>query len=933
MILKKEQIDFIDAKIGQNIHLDGFIIRSPDQDLMSIIIFNPLVDLALNLKCPTHDSEELMFFNKWTHNSKKKGVSPRLLYGVEANTILVSALYSCSKCDNPYRAHDPSILGQKNVSSKFHLFTRSGLTEEAYNLIINLVYSGMTFKGISTTFKTAKGLKLGCQGIIQTPHADSKKFTSPSYHLCEDIFVQDFYKKLPFYEAELKNIKATHLSIDHTFKVAALLKMRDGIRSKSKKFRQPFAALFLALDEGGRVASFTLTQSKSLTEIHGNLTELARRTKELKMTYSDNCCQDDKDIKFIFGPHIPVKLDIFHALARVTAEIKKKTLSPKHRRLFNEQLKMSVRKDGDGGDKRAQSTASARKITESLETLKQQWQDIIPERAVKAIKNLLVHSKGGCLSNIPCGGGTGRNECFHRHLRKFMGGRPSLGAETLLALLHTFIYSWNARLSGETHISMAAKAASYKPADKESGQWAFGLPFRGAPKPEDSSCDPDYDPQDILEIVDTTESLAAMSKHVLCGSLPLTAEDIILRSNYEALPLQPSTSNDHEEYFKIDKILEGMKLKRMSTEEGGHNLFKAIATQLSILESSDQYGVFLKQTGLASKENPLMVAKCLKEFIKKELMSNNKEYKPQGTNIRSYRAMVSELVEEEEYSAERADMLFRALANVLRTYAVLITSSPTCPIMFVRPTKSALSMCPINLVYLSHARQFAGVVPGVEQPDNMPKTKLKQKRCNCGRKNTTGCISHSCSCYAKGISCDIAPQCWCKNCANKHGQRGASVGLNTECNCGKNLKSRPTEVQICSTTRCCCFLANKPCSTCKCKFCGNKHGQSTSSSASGLRTPTKRAYTSKHSGKIPRTPTRQFMEQHCANKLVGRWSLTESILLNEVMNYKVREGKITVKSATKLFNYIVNLKPHLGQKKNASQIAQKWKNISNNKTY
>ena len=398
MILNEKQKIFIDGKIAEHNLNYGSIIRSQDQELISILLWNPMADQVQSIKCPTHEDEKLRFLGKWTHNSTKKGMSPRLLYGVEENTMLVSALYNCQRCENPYRAHHPSILRQQNVGAKFHLFTCSGLTEEAYNLIISLVSSGLTFEGISTTLQRAKGQRLGSQGIAQEPMGVPKKFSSPSRKLCKDIFIYDFYEKLPFYESTLKKIKPSQVSIDHTFKVAALLKINDcSSVHKSKKFRQPFSSLFLALDEGGRVALFTLSQTKSLAEIYGNLTELAARTGQIKMAHSDNCCSDEKDIKLIFGPETPIKLDIFHALARVTSEVKKRTISIKHRRLFNQQLKMAVRRRGDKGPQRTQATASQKYISECLETLKQQWKDIIPESAVKAIDNLLVHSKKGCM--------------------------------------------------------------------------------------------------------------------------------------------------------------------------------------------------------------------------------------------------------------------------------------------------------------------------------------------------------------------------------------------------------------------------------------------------------------------------------------------------------------------------------------------------------
>ena len=374
-----------------------------------------------------------------------------------------------------------------------------------------------------------------------------------------------------------------------------------------------------------------------------------------------------------------------------------------------------------------------------------------------------------------------------------------------------------------------------------------------------------------------------------------------------------------------------MNLRRITAIDGSHCPYKASAMQLSNSHSSDQYNLFLELSGLAPTESPLVVAERLKEFTEKELLNNYREYKSKGTNLRTYRSVVSQLMKEEKYSADSGDMVVKALANVLRTYILLTTSSPTCPIMFLRPSKSALSSSPINLVFFSHSKQFAGVLDVDSDSDNA-ETEEKQKRCRCGQRGTAGCISHSSSCFANRISCDVAPKCWCTNCSNRHGKRGASSGLKTECTCGKNLKTPPVEGKICKTNRCSCFVANNACSTCKCKFCNNPHGLNASLSASNSRTPTKRTYSSKHSGKIPRTPTKQFMDNRGTKKLASHWTLTESILLNEVMKGNIKGRKITANSATKLFNYIIDCRPNLGQKKSSSQITHKWKSITCKKT-
>ena len=54
----------------------------------------------------------------------------------------------------------------------------------------------------------------------------------------------------------------------------------------------------------------------------------------------------------------------------------------------------------------------------------------------------------GCLSGIPSGFGTNRNENLHRMLNKRLTGNR-LGVQLAVALLSTFFHSWNLKRSGQ----------------------------------------------------------------------------------------------------------------------------------------------------------------------------------------------------------------------------------------------------------------------------------------------------------------------------------------------------------------------------------------------------------------------------------------------------------------------------------------------------
>ena len=388
------QIDFIDAKIKEGAHHDGSIIEAKDP-LMYVMLWNPLAYKQIELHCPNHANEKLRDSSKWTHNSTDSSFSPRLLYHVNGrNVILVSAIYICHQCDKHMRSHHPAILKQceeHGVQPNFHLFTSSGVTQLTYETIVNCAIGGMSFEGVSKYLERSHGLHNGYQGILGTSEG-TKESTVPGKDLCRDIFIKDFNKKLKYYEQEMQKIKPLHISQDHTFKTAVLLK----IKHERGKMTRPFSTLFLVLDEGGRVASFTLTRTKSLEEITGNLRELFNRGGKIKTVYTDVCCADSNSIKSVFGD-VAVKLDIFHGVSRVTRECKKRKLSKSQRKLFNHQLRLCVRREGDCGIERKKSTASVTTISNNLERLETQWMGVIAKKAVKEIRNLLRHARKGCL--------------------------------------------------------------------------------------------------------------------------------------------------------------------------------------------------------------------------------------------------------------------------------------------------------------------------------------------------------------------------------------------------------------------------------------------------------------------------------------------------------------------------------------------------------
>lgn len=141
-----------------------------------------------------------------------------------------------------------------------------------------------------------------------------------------------------------------------------------------------------------------------------------------------------------------MKLDLFHAVQRIT-----RTLPKKHPHFHKcvEDLRLVYRVDGDMGKQRLLSTPPSDILLFKLNCFVEKWKNvtdiygnsILTSSSMQAFSNLQKHIKTGCLSDIPPGMGT-RNERFHRHLKSTIH-RSRIGILLAYALLTILIHAHN----------------------------------------------------------------------------------------------------------------------------------------------------------------------------------------------------------------------------------------------------------------------------------------------------------------------------------------------------------------------------------------------------------------------------------------------------------------------------------------------------------
>ena len=175
----------------------------------------------------------------------------------------------------------------------------------------------------------------------------------------------------------------------------------------------------------GKIVTWQLTRSTTFAEIHTLLQSLKERCPSLETVYIDDCCKLRNKIHTLLGSHVHVKLDVFHAVQRIT-----KTLSAKcklHHQCISD-LSLVFRADGDSNKERQSSTPQPSAMTSKMKEFFDKWKhikdthgiDAFTSETAHAVANLQKNISKGCLSDIPPGGGTNTNERFHHHVNSIL---------------------------------------------------------------------------------------------------------------------------------------------------------------------------------------------------------------------------------------------------------------------------------------------------------------------------------------------------------------------------------------------------------------------------------------------------------------------------------------------------------------------------------
>lgn len=594
-------------------------------------------------------------------------------------------------------------------------------------------------------------------------------------------------------------ITGTWVLMDHTFKTATNV----GYWDKRRRWKTLFNSVFLVMNEKKEVLSWTLTKSTGFIHVRQSLREVMDRLKEGGVKICgivvDNCCQWKELLETIFGKDIPVKLDLFHAIKRVT-----ETVSKKHRffHVFKNEFSLVFRNHTDRQSIRTLPTPSSTTLAKNLDTFISQWEKI-PEsplsnqKTVKSLENIRKHVNKGCLSDIPPGIGTNVNENIHKNLKR----RISTDRKGILAAVASFghfFYNWNQR---RINPSRNVIPIELQPDEYDvDASYIFGTTLAQPPQSSSFGVNVEDIESAVHEsqgaIQDTHEdellTTAEIPSANECDFLGIDAEELsimtcwaihcttimtlfkghkdlqlpnfVFWSNYLHLIFNEQESCS----TNLDMLLDTHNLQMIESDDR-----KLVNAVLSSLHHDHKLSTSLEENGMDVRADSAAAAMTMK--LKEEVITRQYEYydffKTLDVKLRNWL--------KNDYT-NKSGYALPALANLLGVPIVMFTTASLYPLITIIPWgKTIISNDGVLVIAFDcDNHTFYGVRPKPQQFHLFPSPSKSNVSCKCGssRKQTPGtknCNKYICDCYKKLEPC--SEKCTCLCCDNPRGKNETIV--------------------------------------------------------------------------------------------------------------------------------------------------------------
>ena len=725
--------------------------RRCDFFLPKIFMWSPQEQFPdCKITCPVHKCP--LIPKKFTSETGKQDRMPRLIFDLFGNVLLVQRIYKFNIRGHPHKivasSSDLLVYLPNHVRNMFPflLFTRSGCTTAVLDYINSNVVRGMNFAKISESIAELNLRHLCRRGMIynsahQEGYAIGEPFNPLEFYTEElysfpssdhimSIFMIDFDTKKEVYQNEMKKVIGSAISCDHTFRVSNNIGMvRPG---NDNKFVTQFNNLFIVLNEEGKVVDWRLTKTTAFEEIRDVLQQyklrLEKANKKLELICVDDCCKVRKMYQSIFE-NTPVKLDLYHACQRVC-----KTVSNNKHPLaasFQKEFGLIFRQDNDQGERRLRETPSPEKISQNLNCFTNRWSSLtqspFTDETMAEIEKLKKHIVKGCLSELPPGFGTEKNERLHRLLnRSMLTGATRIGVELAVAILTVLFHYHSSCTSPSTH-KCNKKVGCALPIEADmdgtvqrKSELDYSFPFSSitdvstekekkvAPEPPILNGD---NPENVVVVAENIEDVYTefVSKLILEVSYDLfkvvsnletknysrgldildllclaNMPDVISAAKVFDKEEEDSILREYEDVLNRNLAAFGLEIETVIGD--GDCAFRSLTKQINRISREDEkFKEHLKSLGLLKSEEEDTFQ--LRQLLADKIAEGDEEllaFLTLEDNDRDIQAKANEFRNSGVYDKMLGDLIMKTCAEVLQITIVLVTSNESVPwLLFV----------------------------------------------------------------------------------------------------------------------------------------------------------------------------------------------------------------------------------------------------------
>lgn len=682
--------------------------------------------------------------------------NPRVLVGTDEPLLLVGCVYSCRK-DHRIVSHDQRILDMcEEKQIPFVLMHKIGFTKKFMTYVVGHVSAGLN-NSIERTHSLLWEMNLH-MSVLPCFELDlwRKNATRKTIALC---FVYHYFLHIQKYNTIMSAITGNWLTMDHTFKTAANI----GYWDKNGKWATLYGSVFLIMNEKKEVLSWVFTKTAGFIHVRHSLMKVKERCDRKKVSIHglviDNCCAWRALLEEIFGL-IPVKLDLFHGVKRVTS-----TISKKHQFFhpFISDFRMVFRNPMDRLPERMMTTPSASEIMQNITLFENRWESIpgtpMNDKTRASILRLKKHIELGCMSDIPPGLGTNINENIHKQLNKKVSSTRK-GVQSAMATFGHFIYNWNQKRSEGTIRPIELQPdcppttevfgvcagpikglnqLSSSEVDQEGSDDSHSFTFLGV----DQEIDEPSEMESVLGIEkEEVESIKSWAMH--CANVQLkfvrhpdlNLSSLVFWSQYLHHLFDIESKKSTIVLGQLGKLY-GMIMDPAQEQYGLVNA----ALLSSIGVDNQRFQDHLKAMNLCQSSLKESSEKLKQDVI---LESCNYEY------LYSHYFKVVSVSYDQWMKDLRANivnserLLLPAIANILQVPLLLLTDIDTFPIICVIPTQQRVPLpaeCFVFIGYSNQLNQFYGLVPEKKvEEQEAPSVMLQDEdvACRCGQGRNRG---------------------------------------------------------------------------------------------------------------------------------------------------------------------------------------------------